>query len=65
MRPRSAKHPVYAKADQRCFWCHEQAHDSSYRSPIKDIPGARFVVCGPTCEAKPDGAIVFTDRRAL
>ena len=48
-----------------CWFCKKPAAGTPYRSPIPDVPGGRWVVCGPKCEAKPEGVFVFTDRRAM
>lgn len=55
----------YAPTDLLCFWCGKPSAGTPYRSPITDVPGGRYVVCSPTCVEKPEGALVFPDRRAL
>lgn len=54
----------FSDADIICYWCHEPAPNSPYRSPVPDVVGGRLVVCGPDCPEKPEGAVVFTDWKA-
>ena len=50
--------------DPCCHWCSETIGESPYRTPIVDIPGGRWMVCGPLCPERPEGVLVFTDWRA-
>lgn len=54
----------FLASDLLCHWCMEAAPDTPYRSPIKDIPGGRWVVCGPDCPDRPEGVLVLTDWKA-
>lgn len=44
-----------------CFFCHQSAARSPYRSPMPDVVGGRYVICGASCPDLPAGAQVFTD----
>lgn len=48
-------------ADVVCWWCKQSCPNTPYRSPVPNIAGARFVVCGPLCPSKPADAAVITD----
>jgi hypothetical protein len=43
-----------------CFWCHRPAPGTPFRSPMPE-PGGRYVVCGPACPERPEGAHVVQD----
>lgn len=59
------RRPAFLEADVVCWFCKKPSAGTPYRSPITDVPGGRYVVCGPFCPDKPEGALVFPDRRAL
>ena len=51
----------FVSTDIICYWCKQPAPDTPYRSPIPQVVGARYVVCGPRCPDTPAGAVVITD----
>ncbi len=43
-----------------CHWCRQVIGNACpYRSMIDGIAGARWLVCGPECEMRPEGRQVF------
>ena len=60
---RAVRTKTFAPVEVICHFCQQTIKDSPYRSPIKDVPGGRWTVCGPLCPDKPSDAVVFTDWR--
>ena len=51
------------KAIAVCHWCKEDLPTkprSVFRTPLEEAPGVEsWVVCGPGCEKRPEGAVCY------
>lgn len=44
-----------------CHWqCGAKVGGSPYRTPVVEVIGARWLVCGPDCPKRPPGVQVFS-----
>ena len=55
----------FSENEMICHWCGLPIVNPGFRSPIPDIPGGRYVVCGPLCLERPLGApVLFVEHSA-
>lgn len=49
--------------EPRCHWCHHPINSRTpFSTPNIEIPGSSWQVCGPGCESRPPGLMVFSYR---
>ena len=48
----------------RCWWCQKvPVKNSPYVSPEVKVPGMVYRVCGPDCEERPEGVVVYAEAK--